>query len=93
MDFMEFKDGERTFSCRRASSPATPDTLWWWLAITTETQRFAAFRAEPTDTAANLRPRIEAYYAKLLADRARPREFRPNTWRRPAVGPALTDER
>jgi hypothetical protein len=84
MEFMEFEDDGRTLTCRRASSPATPGPVWWWLTVSTETQRYAAFRAEPTDTPANLRPRIEAYYAKLLADRARPREFHVRGGRPPA---------
>jgi hypothetical protein len=76
MDVVEFQDGERTFTCRAASSPATPGTLWWWVSITGEAQRYAAFRTEEDDTAVNLRPRILAYYAQLLADRERPRELR-----------------
>ncbi len=83
MEFIEFESDGRTLTCRRASSPATPGTVWWWLAVSTETQRYAAFRAEPTDTPANVRPRIEAYYTKLLEDRAKPREFHPKMWRRP----------
>ena len=60
MDFMQFQDDGRTLTCRSASSPATPGTTWWWLEVTGETQRYAAFRTEPTDTPENLRPRIVA---------------------------------
>src|SRR5437763_16503340 len=86
MTLMEFKDGDRTFTCRAESSPATPGTLWWWMSVTGESQRYAAFRAEPGDTQADLRTRILAYYAQLLVDRARPREIRTG-WgqRRPAA--------
>jgi len=84
MDFVEFRDGERLFTCRAASSPATPTTVWWWISVTGESQRYAAFRAEEGDTAPNLRTRILAYYEQLLADRARPREIRSHwTNRRP----------
>lgn len=85
MDFVEFREGERLFTCRAASSPATPTTVWWWVSVTGESQRYAAFRVEEGDTAPNLRPRIIAYYEQLLADRARPREIRSH-WanRRPA---------
>jgi hypothetical protein len=76
MKSIEFEDDGRTFTCNAASSPATPGTTWWWVSITGETQRYAAFRVEAGDTAPNLRPRILAYYAQLLADRARPREIR-----------------
>ena len=87
MTFMEFEDGGRTMTCRRASSPATPGTMWWWIDISGESQRYTAFRAERGDTAENLKPRVIAFYAKLLADRARPREFH-QPWKRPAQAPA-----
>jgi hypothetical protein len=77
MDFMQFEDNGRTLTCQSASSPATPGTNWWWLEVSGESQRYAAFRTEPGDTLENLRPRIVAYYLQMLADRARPREFRP----------------
>lgn len=72
MKLMEFKDGDRTFVCRAESSPATPGTLWWWVSITGESSRYAAFRTASGDTEEDLRPRILAYYAQLLADRERP---------------------
>lgn len=85
MKGMQFEDVGRTFTCEPASSPATPGTLWWWVTISGESQRYAAFRVEPNDTPASLRPRVLAYYAQLLADRERPRLTRPS-WsdRRPA---------
>jgi len=85
MDFVEFQDDGRTFTCRAESSPATPETTWWWMSVTGESQRYAAFRTQPDDTAPNLRTRIIAYYAQLLADRARPQEVRVGWGRRPAV--------
>ena len=93
MDLVEFQDGERTFTCRAASSPATPGTLWWWVSITGESQRYAAFRTQADDTPPNLRPRVIAYYEQLLADRARPREFRSH-WaqRRPKPAEAVVPE-
>ena len=79
MKAVQFDEGGRTFTCQSASSPATPGTQWWWVSISGEAQRYAAFRTEPGDTAASLRPRVLAYYAKLLEDRARPR-MNPSTW-------------
>lgn len=79
---VQFENGGRTFTCECATSAATPDTMWWWVSITGETQRYAAFRAEPADTQKNLEPRVLAFYEKLLADRERPREIRPQ-WGRP----------
>lgn len=88
MKLMEFKEGHRTFTCRAESAAATPDTLWWWISVTGESQRYAAFRAEAGDTSPSLRPRVLAYYEQLLVDRARPVEVR-SQWKKraPAVAP------
>jgi hypothetical protein len=91
LDLVEFLDEGRSFSCRRGPSPATPGTNWWWLNVSGETSRYAAFRAEPGDSAKNLRPRLLAYYAQLLVDRARPREIRA-AWSRPAPKPAQSPD-
>ncbi|MGH9885599.1 MAG: hypothetical protein ACREBE_08730 [bacterium] len=88
MNFLQFEDDGRTLTCRSASSPATPGTNWWWLDVSGESQRYAAFRTEPGDTPENLRPRIVACYAQLLADRARPREVRPHWSQRTAQAKA-----
>lgn len=85
MKLMEFKDAGRTFVCRAESSPATPDTLWWWISVTGESSRYAAFRAGPGDSERALRPRILAYYQQLLANRARPPIVRPHWTNRRAA--------
>jgi hypothetical protein len=72
MTEMEFTHGERRFTCRAEGSAASPATLWWWINVTGEPARYAAFRVEAGDTAQSLRPRIIAYYEELLAVRARP---------------------
>ncbi len=89
MNFVEFQDGERTFTCEAKSSPATPGTMWWWMSVTGESQRYAAFHTDKSDTQANLRERILAYYAQMLVDRARPREVR-GAWGRRAASPAAS---
>jgi hypothetical protein len=83
MEFMEFEHEGRKLICRSEASPATPGTNWWFYSVTGESQRYAGFRTQPGDTPENVRPRIVAAYAKVLADRARPQEFRPR-WSRPA---------
>ncbi len=88
MNTLEFKEGDRTFTCKAESSPATPDTLWWWVSISGESQRYAAFRAQDDDAAPNLRERIVAYYLQLVADRERPREIRPH-WGQRRAAPKL----
>lgn len=92
MDFLKFEDNGRTLTCRSGSSPATPGTNWWWLDVSGESQRYAAFRRAPGDTPENLRPRLVAYYEQLLVDRARPRETRPPWARRAAAPVAATPD-
>lgn len=72
MKEMEFTHGDRRFTCRAEGSAASAATLWWWVNVTGESSRYAAFRAEAGDTARSVRPRIIAYYEELLAIRARP---------------------
>ena len=88
MKSLEFQAGDRTFTCTASTSPATPGTLWWWVSVSGEQQRWAAFRTEPTDTPANLEPRVTAYYAQVLVDRERPRNM--GTWSHRRAKPAPT---
>jgi len=76
MKELRFEDGGRTFTCVAESCRATPDTVWWWINVSGDGQRYAAFHRKSTDTAASVKPRVVAYYEKLLADRARPPEPR-----------------
>ena len=91
MDFLEFEDNGLTMTCRSASSPATPGTNWWWLDVSGDSQRYAAFRTEAGDTPQNLRPRIAAWHAQMLADRARPRELRSYWWQRSSQANATNE--
>ena len=88
MNTVLFDDVGRTFKCEAGPSPATPGVLWWWITVSGEAHRYAAFRVEPTDTPGSLKPRVLSYYSQLLADRARPAITRPS-WaqRRPANQP------
>jgi len=85
MGQFQFSEGGRTFTCDRGSSPATPDTLWWWVNVSGDSNRYAAFVSKPTDTQRSVRPRVIAYYEQLLADRARPPAPRSAWGRRPAA--------
>ena len=91
MKAMEFQDVGRTFTCEAGSSPATPGTMWWWVSVSGEKERYAAFRVEDDDTPDSLKPRVVAYYERILADRERPRLTRP-TWaqRKSSNTPAST---
>lgn len=85
MGRFEFVEDGRTFSCERESSPATPGTQWWWLRVSGDTLRYAAFTAGPKDTEKTVKPRMIAYYTQILADRARPPAPRSPWGRRPAA--------
>ena len=85
MDAVQFSDSGRTFTCKTESSTATPGVIWWWIGVSGDAQRYAAFRVEKGDTEASLKPRVIKYYAEVLAIRARPRIMRPPWNARPAV--------
>ena len=83
MNQLKFDEDGRTFTCEAAASRATPDTIWWWVSVTGDANRYAAFHKAKGDTAANVKTRIIAYYEKVLADRARPPLPRPTYGRPP----------
>jgi hypothetical protein len=85
MGRFEFVEDGRTFTCERDSSPATPGTQWWWLRVSGDSLRYAAFTSKPSDTQAQVKPRMIAYYTQILADRARPPAPRSPWGRRPAA--------
>ena len=89
MGRFEFTEDGRTFTCERESSPATPGTQWWWLRVSGDALRYAAFTAGAKDTQASVKPRMIAYYTQILVDRARPPAPRSPWGRRPgAAAPA-----
>ena len=87
MNQFTLEDEGRTFTCEAAASMATPDTVWWWVKVSGDGQKYAAFHKAKGDNLANLKPRVIAYYQKVLADRARPPLPRP-TFGRPPGKPA-----
>jgi hypothetical protein len=92
MNQLQFEDAGRTFTCVAETSRATPDTVWWWVNVSGDGQRYAAFHKEKGDTAASLKPRIIAYYAKVLADRERPPEPKQHWAQRRAAAQAKPAE-
>lgn len=85
MKEFEFEDAGRTFSCFVEKQSVAHPQDWWWFTVSNDTRnRYAPFRAEPSDTKANVQSRILAYHEELLAGRARPRT---TSWQRqrPAV--------
>jgi hypothetical protein len=88
MNQLTFEDEGRTFTCEAAASMATPETVWWWVKVSGDGQRYAAFHKAKGDTAASVKSRMIAYYEKVLADRARPPLPRPQFGRPPGRPPA-----
>ncbi|MEJ7759741.1 MAG: hypothetical protein WKF55_09115 [Gemmatimonadaceae bacterium] len=80
----EFVDAGRTFFCsvetpRHAGAPP-----WWWFRVNDEgSTRYAPFEAQPSDTRKSVQERVVAYYAEVLAIKARPVHQRP-VWHKPA---------
>lgn len=51
---------------------------WWWFRLDTEQNtRYAPFEASPSDTRESVSQRVVAYYAEVLAIKARPVHQRP----------------
>jgi hypothetical protein len=89
----EFEDAGRTFTCVVEAPLHAGMPPWWWFRVDTgdrgETTRYAPFEALATDTKKSVQPRIVAYYAEVLAIKARPVHQRP-MWRKPgSVVPPL----
>jgi hypothetical protein len=80
----EFVDGGETFICTVEAPAHAGMPPWWWFRLVGEkTTRYAPFAASDSDTKQSVQKRIIAYYAELLAIRARPVHQRP-TWHKPA---------
>ena len=65
MNQFTFEDEGRTFTCEAAASMATPDTVWWWVKVSGDGQKYAAFHKAKGDNLANLKPRVIAYYENV----------------------------
>lgn len=88
----EFVDEGRTFYCTVEAPRHAGMPPWWWFRLdTSESTRYAPFEALPTDTKQSVQKRIIAYYAEVLAIKARPVHQRP-TWQRPVKVPPPTEE-
>lgn len=87
-----FVDAGRTFTCRVEGSRPRATDAWWWFDVSTEQhQRHAPFRMEATDTPADVRARVVAYYEDLLARRAAPAQGRWHQRPRAAASPTAGD--
>jgi len=80
----EFEDAGRKFYCVVEAPYHAGMPPWWWFRLETEgTTRYAPFAASPKDTKQSVQERIVAYYAEVLAIKARPVHQRP-VWQKPA---------
>lgn len=83
-----FEDAGRTFTCTKGPAASAPGTDWWWFSVQGDSNRYAAFHSAKGDSPATVGPRIVQYYDKMLADRARPSEFRTQWQARRAASQA-----
>ena len=82
----DFEHDGKTFSCCVEAPLKSRPEKWWWFRVSTDDRhRYAPFEASASDTRANVEKRILAYYASLLAARARPAA---TPWRRTPIVPA-----
>lgn len=79
----EFVDEGRKFYCTVETPRHAGVPPWWWFRLDHEgSTRYAPFEAASTDTKKSVQTRIVAYYAELLAIKARPVHQRP-FWQKP----------
>lgn len=79
----EFVNEGRTFFCCIEAPRHAGMQPWWWFRLDGEpTTRYAPFEHSPNDTEVSVKRRVIAYYAELLAIKARPVHQR-QPWNRP----------
>jgi len=73
----QFADAGRTFFCSVESPRHAGMQPWWWFRLDGDaTTRYAPFAESPEDTEQSVKSRVIAYYAELLAIKARPMHHR-----------------
>jgi hypothetical protein len=83
IESFEFEDQGHRFSCATETPRHSGMQTWWWFTLDADkTTRYAPFEHSLDDTQQSVQTRIIAFYAELLAIRARPRRERP-AWRKP----------
>jgi hypothetical protein len=90
MDGLRFENDGRTFTCKAESTVITPGVLWWWIRVSGDETRYAAFQCAPDDTDRALKTRVIAFYQEVLAIKARPLIVR-KAWSRPPAPPAAVE--
>ncbi|HEY8166788.1 MAG TPA: hypothetical protein VIF83_14640 [Gemmatimonadaceae bacterium] len=79
MKEFEFVENGVRFFCSVEAPRHEGMPPWWWFRMEDEpSTRHAPFAASPDDTEKSVRKRVLAYYADLLAIRARPVHQRPS---------------
>jgi hypothetical protein len=87
----EFEDQGHTFFCSTEAPRHAGMQTWWWFTLDGDkTTRYAPFERAADDTELSVQTRIIAFYAELLAIRARPRKERSTWQKRPATSQGET---
>ena len=85
IEAFEFEDQGHTFFCATEAPRHAGMQTWWWFTLDNDkTTRYAPFEQSSGDTQQSVQARILAFYADLLAIRARPMKERP-AWRKPQL--------
>lgn len=85
IEAFEFEDQGHTFSCATETPQHAGFQTWWWFTLDGDTTtRYAPFEQSLDDTRQSVQQRVIAFYADLLAIRARPRRERV-TWHKRQV--------
>ena len=79
----EFEDQGHRFFCATEAPRHVGCQTWWWFTLDNDkTTRYAPFEERADDTQESVQERVIAYYAELLAIKARPPRDR-TFWRKP----------
>jgi hypothetical protein len=68
----EFEEGGRSYRCCVEQERSPRAGVWWWFAVSSDTQRYAPFHPAAGDTKQSIRDRITEYYNNILVRRAMP---------------------
>ncbi len=67
-----FLHDNRTYNCRPEKIAEAEAEAWWWFTVSSDSNRYAPFRAHAKDTRVSVQSRIVDYYANLMARRSAP---------------------
>ncbi len=67
IEAFQFEDRGRTYECSVEAPRNAPKEARWWVSISDDRQRYSPFEAASSDTKANVKARVIAFYNHRLA--------------------------